>query len=226
MARHPAGPAGGARHRRPRRDPGPAARPRLPLLSARRGGRGARRRPGARPGFYLDLARDLDARITTVFDTHIHADHISGARELAMASAATLRLSEAALERGLTYADRVVPVADGEELTVGGVTLRALALPGHTTDMTGLVIEDRALIGGDSLFADGIARPDLQRGDSEGAKEMALMLHATLHGRVLALGDDTVLLPCHAPPWGSHRGHRASPRHGPGGGPRAGPARS
>lgn len=156
--------------------------------------------PAPDPGFYLDLARGLDARITTVFDTHIHADHISGARELAIAAGATLRLSEAALDRGVAYADRVVPVADGEKLTVGAVTLKALALPGHTTDMTGLLIEDRALIGGDSLFADGIARPDLQRGDSEGAKAMSRTLHATLHERVMPLGDDTILLPCHSHP--------------------------
>jgi glyoxylase-like metal-dependent hydrolase (beta-lactamase superfamily II)/rhodanese-related sulfurtransferase len=156
--------------------------------------------PAPDPGFYLDLARHLDAQVTTVFDTHIHADHISGARELAMAAGATLRLSEAALARGVTYSDRLVPVADGEELVVGGVTLRALSLPGHTTDMTGLVIEGRALIGGDSLFADGIARPDLQRGDSEGARAMAATLHATLHERILALGDDVILLPCHTHP--------------------------
>lgn len=156
--------------------------------------------PAPDPGFYLDLAGRLDARITMVFDTHIHADHISGARELANVTGASLRLSEAALERGVAYADRVLPVADGEELTVGAVTLKALALPGHTTDMTGLLIGDRALIGGDSLFADGIARPDLQRGDSKGARAMAATLHATLHERILALGDDTILLPCHTHP--------------------------
>lgn len=156
--------------------------------------------PAPDPGFYLDLAGQLDARVTTVFDTHIHADHLSGARELAMAADATLRLSEAALGRGLRYADRVVPVTDGEEMMIGGVTLTAIALPGHTTDMTGLLIEGRALIGGDSLFADGIARPDLQRGDTEGARAMAVTLHATLHERILALGDDVVLLPCHTHP--------------------------
>lgn len=156
--------------------------------------------PAHDPGFYLDLAGRLGARVTTVFDTHVHADHLSGARELALATGATLRLSAGALDRGLAYADRVVPVTDGEELAVGTVTLRALSLPGHTTDMTGLVIEDRVLIGGDSLFADGIARPDLQRGDSEGVRAMAVTLHATLHERILSLGDDTILLPCHTHP--------------------------
>jgi glyoxylase-like metal-dependent hydrolase (beta-lactamase superfamily II)/rhodanese-related sulfurtransferase len=156
--------------------------------------------PAPDPGFYLDLAKGLGARVTTVFDTHIHADHISGARELAAATGGTLRLSEAALERGLAYADRVVPVADGEELKVGPVTLKALSLPGHTTDMTGLVIEDRALIGGDSLFADGIARPDLERGDSEGVRAMAVTLYTTLQERILSLGEDVTLLPCHTHP--------------------------
>jgi glyoxylase-like metal-dependent hydrolase (beta-lactamase superfamily II) len=91
-------------------------------------------------------------------------------------------------------------VADGEELKVGPVTLKALSLPGHTTDMTGLVIEGRALIGGDSLFADGIARPDLERGDSEGVRAMAVTLYTTLQERILSLGEDVTLLPCHTHP--------------------------
>ncbi|HVW19478.1 MAG TPA: hypothetical protein VHB30_14645, partial [Solirubrobacteraceae bacterium] len=56
------------------------------------------------------------------------------------------------------------------------------------------------LVGGDSLFADGIARPDLQRGDPAGARAMARLLHATLRERVLTLGDDVVLLPGHTHP--------------------------
>ena len=59
---------------------------------------------------------ELGARITQVIDTHIHADHLSGARALAEATGAKLRLSEPALERGLAYADQVVPIGDGEEI--------------------------------------------------------------------------------------------------------------
>src|SRR5204863_952024 len=72
--------------------------------------------------------------------------------------------------------------------------------PGHPSDITGLLGARRALVAGDSLFADGIARPDLQQGDPEGARAMARTLHATLHDRILALGDDVVLLPCHTHP--------------------------
>jgi len=158
--------------------------------------------PGA--AHYVDVARSLDARITDVVDTHLHADHLSGARELVAATGARLRLPAPALARGLAYADEIVPLADGDTIAFGDVEVRAMALPGHTTDMTGLLVGGAALIGGDSLFADGIARPDLQERDPAGARAMALRLHATLHDRVLALRDDIVLLPGH-----SHPGVRA-----------------
>jgi glyoxylase-like metal-dependent hydrolase (beta-lactamase superfamily II) len=66
--------------------------------------------------------------------------------------------------------------------------------------MTGLVVAGRALIGGDSLFADGLARPDLQKPDPDGARAMARTLHATITERILPLGDEVVLLPGHAHP--------------------------
>lgn len=156
--------------------------------------------PAPDAGFYADLAAARGARVTAVVDTHLHADHISGARELAAATGASLRMPRASLDRGVELAAQVDPIADGDRLSLGGVELRVLALPGHTTDMTGLVAGERLLIGGDSLFAEGIARPDLERGDAEGAAAMARLLHATLHRRVLALGDDAVLLPGHDSP--------------------------
>jgi glyoxylase-like metal-dependent hydrolase (beta-lactamase superfamily II)/rhodanese-related sulfurtransferase len=156
--------------------------------------------PAPDAAFYSALAAGLGARITDVVDTHLHADHLSGARALAESTGATVRLPAAALERGVAYAASVEPLHDGDVIALGSVEVRALALPGHTTDMTGLLVSGRALVGGDSLFADGIARPDLQRGDPDGARAMARTLHATLHERVLALGDDVLLLPGHAHP--------------------------
>jgi glyoxylase-like metal-dependent hydrolase (beta-lactamase superfamily II)/rhodanese-related sulfurtransferase len=156
--------------------------------------------PAPEVDFYPAQARELGVEIGWVFDTHLHADHISGARALADATGAELLLPAASLERGVAYAERVTPVEDGWRLELGGHELRALALPGHTTDMTGLLVGGRALISGDSLFADGIARPDLQRRDHEGARAMARTLHRTLHERVLSLPAQTVLLPGHARP--------------------------
>jgi glyoxylase-like metal-dependent hydrolase (beta-lactamase superfamily II) len=160
--------------------------------------------PAPDAAFYADLAARMGARVTQVLDTHIHADHLSGARALAELAEARLRLPELSLERGLAYADDVVAVADGEELALGPLQLSVISLPGHTTDMTGVLIGDRAVVGGDSLFADGIARPDLQRSDPEGARAMARVLHRTLHERLLSLPGDALLLPGHAHP-GVHR---------------------
>jgi len=156
--------------------------------------------PAPDPDFYLELADELGGRITDVFDTHLHADHLSGARALSERAGAALRLPVGALERGVAYADEVTALADGDTVPLGGVEVRALALPGHTTDMTGLLLADRALVSGDSLFVDGLARPDLQQVDPAGARAMARQLHATLHERVLALGDDVVVLPGHTHP--------------------------
>ncbi|HSI81028.1 MAG TPA: MBL fold metallo-hydrolase [Solirubrobacterales bacterium] len=164
------------------------------------GGRAVVVDPAPDPGFYIELARDLGARVTDVVDTHLHADHLSGARELAERAGAALRMPAASLDRGVAYADAVEPLADGDRLDLAGVELRALALPGHTTDMTGLLVADRALISGDSVFADGLARPDLERGDPAGARAMARLLHATLAERVLGLGDRIVVLPGHDHP--------------------------
>lgn len=152
--------------------------------------------PAPEVDFYPAQARELGVEIGWVFDTHLHADHISGARALADATGAELLLPAASLERGVAYAERVTPVEDGWRLELGGHELRALALPGHTTDMTGLLVADRALLSGDSLFAEGVARPDLERRDRDGARAMAGTLHETLQ-RILALPGETILLPGH-----------------------------
>lgn len=156
--------------------------------------------PAPDADFYVALARDVDAKVRDVVDTHLHADHLSGARALAERTGATLRLPQATLERGHARRDEVRLLHDGDVIPLGATELVALALPGHTTDMTGLRIGERALIAGDSLFASGIARPDLQPSDVDGARDMARRLHATLRERILSLLPDTVLLPGHDHP--------------------------
>jgi glyoxylase-like metal-dependent hydrolase (beta-lactamase superfamily II) len=94
--------------------------------------------------------------------------------------------------------ERFVQLADGQRLALGTADVRVVALPGHTSDMTGLVVDGAALIGGDSLFEDSVARPDLESGDA-GAADAARQLYATLHARVLSLPPSTRLLPCHYP---------------------------
>lgn len=152
--------------------------------------------PGIEP--YVEEATARSARITRVFDTHVHADHISGARSLADATGARLHLSSGAIARGVGYAERIDAVEDGDRIPLASAEIRVIALPGHTTDMVGLLVDGRALVGGDSLFADSVARPDLEAGD-EGAADAAETLWQTLRERIAPLPDDVVLLPCHYP---------------------------
>lgn len=152
--------------------------------------------PGIEP--YLERAEAERARITRVLDTHVHADHPSGGRALAEAASAVLHLPAGSIMRGLRYGDRLEVIEDGDRIPLGVADVRAIALPGHTTDMTGLLIDGRALAGGDSLFADSIARPDLEAGEA-GAADAARTLWETLRERIGPLGDEIILLPCHYP---------------------------
>jgi glyoxylase-like metal-dependent hydrolase (beta-lactamase superfamily II)/rhodanese-related sulfurtransferase len=144
---------------------------------------------------YVAEAARRGARITHVLDTHVHADHLSGLRRLAAATGAKLHLSTGALARGADAAG-VATVHDGDRIPLGDADVRVIGLPGHTTDNVGVVIDGVAVIAGDSLFVDSVARPDLEVGDT-GAAGAARLLHRTLHERLLPLGDDVVLLPCH-----------------------------
>jgi len=145
---------------------------------------------------YVADAADLDADIKYVFDTHIHADHVSGLRELAAATGATAVLPAAAADRGVTYTEDVRTVREGETITVGGATLFVRATPGHTSGMTTYRVDDELALTGDTLFIDSVARPDLEEGDA-GARAAAEQLHETLHERLLTLPGETLVAPAH-----------------------------
>ncbi|MFD1587709.1 MBL fold metallo-hydrolase [Halorientalis brevis] len=142
---------------------------------------------------YVTDATERDAEITTVVDTHVHADHVSGLRELAAETGATAVLPRMAVERGVTY--DVETIIDGEELTVGDATVEVRHLPGHTTGMTAFRVGD-VLLSGDSLFVESVARPDLERGEN-GAEVLAAHLYESLTDRLAALPDETVVAPGH-----------------------------
>ena len=146
---------------------------------------------------YLRFACEHDLTITRILDTHVHADHLSGLRVLADATGAIAHVSQGAITRGFHYG-KLSAVTDGTSLMVGSAVLRVVSLPGHTTDNVGVLLPGQALIAGDSLFADSVARPDLEVGDS-GAPRAARQLFRTIHEHILTLGDDMLLLPCHYP---------------------------
>jgi len=140
---------------------------------------------------YLDDADELDVDLNYALDTHIHADHISGVRDLDAAGVEGV-IPAAAVDRGVTYADDLTTAEDGDTFEVGDVTIETVATPGHTTGMTSYLIDDSLLATGDGLFIESVARPDLEEGD-EGAPDAARMLYESLQERVLTLPDDTLI---------------------------------
>jgi len=143
------------------------------------------------PQTYLDLAAQRGARIVAAVDTHVHADHLSRSRAL------TLRLG---VPLHLPAQDRVryphTPLADGDQVAFGSTNLHVLRTPGHTWESSSYLLEGEAIFTGDTLFVDGVGRPDLEARAGE-ARERAAALHASLQ-RLLTLPGDMLALPGHS----------------------------
>ncbi len=142
---------------------------------------------------YVADAAAHDAALTYAVDTHVHADHVSGLRQLASDHGVEPVVPAPAIDRGVTFDVTALP-ADGS-LAVGAATLDALPLPGHTTGMTGFRVGD-TLLAGDSIFLESVARPDLEAGD-EGAPDLARTLYETLTERLAELPAETLVAPGH-----------------------------
>ncbi len=140
---------------------------------------------------YVALADDRSWRITRVFDTHLHADHLSGARDLARRTGAGLHLSPFD-----TFEFPYRPLQDDESFSLPGgaeISVVALRTPGHTEGSVTFVLNGQAIFSGDTLFTDGVGRPDL----AERAEEFARNLYRSLNEKLLLLPDDTLVFPAH-----------------------------
>jgi glyoxylase-like metal-dependent hydrolase (beta-lactamase superfamily II)/rhodanese-related sulfurtransferase len=140
---------------------------------------------------YLDAAATRGWSITHVLDTHLHADHISGARELVERSGATLLLSASD-----PFHFAFEPLSDGRRIELApGVqlTVSAVSVPGHTEGSTMYQLGDAAIFTGDTLFLESVGRPDL----ADQAELFAHNLYRSLHERVLPLADSTIVFPAH-----------------------------
>ena len=140
---------------------------------------------------YLDDAEKHGAELVYALDTHVHADHVSGIRDLAAAGVKAV-LPAAAIDRGVQDADDLTAAEDGDVFTVGDVEIEAVHTPGHTTGMTSYLVSDALLATGDGLFVESVARPDLEAGDA-GAEDAAQQLYETLQERILTLSDDVLI---------------------------------
>ena len=144
---------------------------------------------------YLDEATSTGTRIKYIIETHLHADFVSGHRELAERTGAEIVFGAAANAEFPHLA-----VRDGDELRVGSVVLRAIETPGHTPEsISWLVIGDdeQRVLTGDTLFIGDVGRPDLAGSRGYTSEQMAGMLYDSLHGKLLTLGDDVEVWPAH-----------------------------
>ena len=147
---------------------------------------------------YIEEARRQGLSIRHVIETHLHADFVSGHRELAARTGARIYFGAKA---GARFEH--VAVRDGDEIRMGEVVLRFLETPGHTPESVSIVVTDRSksaepdsVLTGDTLFIGDVGRPDLL-GAKMSAAELAGLLYDSLHEKLLRLPDATKVYPAH-----------------------------
>ncbi|MFM8310516.1 MAG: MBL fold metallo-hydrolase, partial [Ilumatobacteraceae bacterium] len=148
---------------------------------------------------YLADATEHGLSIERIFETHFHADFLSGHLELQAATGA-------AISYGTVGAARTefpsVAMADGERLVLGEVSIVALDTPGHTPESVSYVVYEKGdtpygVLTGDTLFIGDVGRPDLLSAFGASADDLARQLYHSLHHKLLTLPDDTKVYPAH-----------------------------
>lgn len=146
---------------------------------------------------YLKAAQEQGLEIRHIFETHLHADFVSGHKELAARTGAQIYIGARA---GASFPH--VPLSDGSEVKIGSIRVRALETPGHTPESVCFVVIDEekssqpwAVLTGDTLFIGDVGRPDLSR--THTPQQLAGLLYDSLHRKLLALPDATLVYPAH-----------------------------
>ncbi len=150
---------------------------------------------------YLKAAEEQGLAIRHIFETHLHADFVSGHKELAARTGAKIYFGAQA---GVTFAH--IAVHDGFELTFGEARIAVLETPGHTLESICLVVTDLArtdngsqkpyaVLTGDTLFIGDVGRPDLS--GTHSPEQLAGMLYDSLHNKLLRLPDEVLVYPAH-----------------------------
>jgi hydroxyacylglutathione hydrolase len=159
---------------------------------------------------YLELANKRKARIKYIFETHFHADFVSGHLDLASATGAPIIYGP--------DTNTLFPVhaaTDGELFKIGDLTLQVLHTPGHTLESSCYLLKDAAgkdycVFTGDTLFVGDVGRPDLaQKGIEIAMNDLAAMMYDSIHTKLFPLADDVIVYPAHGP--GSSCGKNLGP---------------
>ena len=147
---------------------------------------------------YLEILKEHGSKLKYVFETHFHADFVSGHIDLAAKTGAKIVYGPQA-----TASYEVVNATDGEVFKLGKVSIKALHTPGHTLESTCFLLIDEngkeyALFSGDTLFVGDVGRPDLLDGFMT-KEELSGMMYDSLNNKIKPLNDDVILYPAHGP---------------------------
>jgi glyoxylase-like metal-dependent hydrolase (beta-lactamase superfamily II)/rhodanese-related sulfurtransferase len=145
---------------------------------------------------YLDMAKSRQANIKYVFETHFHADFVSGHIDLSKQTGAAIVYGPTTQTSFPVYVAK-----DGEELKLGKITIKVLHTPGHTPESSCYLVYDeqgkpQAVFTGDTLFVGDVGRPDLLDGVMT-KEQLAGMMYDSLHNQLMTLPDDVVVYPAH-----------------------------
>jgi glyoxylase-like metal-dependent hydrolase (beta-lactamase superfamily II) len=133
---------------------------------------------------YINLLKDLNLKLVKVIDTHIHADHVTGASKLKQSTNCTILMGEN------TPADAVeIKVKDNELIKIDDLKIRSIHTPGHTSESYSFLL-DNYLFSGDTLLINGTGRTDFQNGSSKES-------YYSIFDKLLKLPEDTLLYPGH-----------------------------
>jgi hydroxyacylglutathione hydrolase len=158
---------------------------------------------------YISLAKERNATIQYIFETHFHADFVSGHLDLSNQTKAPIVYGPG------TETSLPVHIAkDGEVFTVGNITITTLHTPGHTLESTCYLLKDETgkdycIFTGDTLFVGDVGRPDLAQGGNVSMKELAAMMYDSLQTKIVPLADNVIVYPAHGP--GSSCGKNLGP---------------
>ncbi len=146
---------------------------------------------------YIEKARDMGATIKYVFETHFHADFVSGHIDLARKTGAKIVFGP-----GAKTGYDIIEATDGQEFQLGDITIKVLHTPGHTPESSTFLLIDEngkehAIFSGDTLFIGDVGRPDLAVKSDISQEDLAGMLFDSLRNKIMPLPDDVIVYPAH-----------------------------
>jgi hydroxyacylglutathione hydrolase len=159
---------------------------------------------------YLDLANERKAKIKFIFETHFHADFVSGHIDLGKATDAPIVYGPGTVTKFPAHIAK-----DGEKFSIGNIIIEVLHTPGHTLESSCYLLKDETgkdycVFTGDTLFVGDVGRPDLaQKSDELTTNDLAGMMYESLQSKIVPLADDVIVYPAHGP--GSSCGKNLGP---------------